>query len=208
MRLQQRHHTRHRRQHGYPLPLDRLHQPRSNQPAFKMHLCRKHRRNPQPHRLPEDVTQRKRVQKPQRVHELLIAQISLRALLDRPHAGQHVAVRVHDALGVAGRPRSKQDLQWRLPREAGHRPRLTRGKGTGPVLKRQRWKLESCQRDLGLGMQLPQQHGIPHRHFGPHIRRHPCRKIRAPKRVQRNDHRPAQHAPVKRRDPLRAVLGP
>ena len=52
--------------------------------------------------------------KAQRVDESLIAHVTLRGLLDGIHAGEHVSVGVHDALGVAGGAGGEEDLQGRV----------------------------------------------------------------------------------------------
>ncbi len=61
---------------------------------------------------------------------------------------------------------------------------------------------------LGFGIQLFHQQRIPHRHLRPHIRRHPQCKVHASIGIQRNGQYPAQHAPIERSHPLRAVLRP
>ena len=127
MSLEQRHHARHRGQHRNALALDGLDQPRGHQTALEVNLGGKDGRNPQPHHLPEDVAQRQRLQKAEWMHQPLPAQIGLRTLLDRLHAGHHVAVGQHYALGVAGSAGSKQNLQRRIARESSNRSGLFGG---------------------------------------------------------------------------------
>ena len=113
--------------------------------ALKVHLRRKDRRNPQAHRLPEYVTQRQRMQKAQRVNDTFRSAVSLRGLLDRTHAGQHVAMGVHDALGIPRGSRCKQNLQWRLSARDLPPARLSRGQRTWPNPQSDQCRIESIE---------------------------------------------------------------
>ena len=86
----------------------------------------------------------------------------------------------------------------------GHRPRFFLGQRAGPVFKGEAGKSNHDPR-----RELRQQHGIAYRQLRLHVG-----QLRAPQtptvpmRIQRNSQHPAQHAAVKRGDPLRAVLRP
>jgi hypothetical protein len=103
--------------------------------SLEVQLGGKNGWNPQPHGLPENVAQRQRVQNAQGMNQPLIAHIGRRAVLDGSHAGQHVAVSDHDALGIAGGAGGEQNLQRRLAAKPLHRAGLFRGQGRGPVLE-------------------------------------------------------------------------
>ncbi len=76
-----------------------------------MHLRGHQRRNPQAHELPEDMAERQRVQKAQRMHEALVRQIFLHLALDGFKACDDVAMSMDDALGLGGGSGGKQNLQ-------------------------------------------------------------------------------------------------
>ena len=96
-------------------------QSRRLQAVFKVDLRYQQRRNPQPHKLAEDVAERQRMQNAQRMHQALVAQVLGHLLFQGIERGQHVAVGVHDALGFPGSSGGEDDLQWRIPREPGQR---------------------------------------------------------------------------------------
>ena len=102
MGLEQRQHPGYGGQHGDALAVDGFNEPLCHQAIFKVQLGGEDGRNPQTHGLAEDVAQRQRVQNAQGMDQPLVAKIGLRAVLDGPHAGQHVAVGDHDAFGIAG----------------------------------------------------------------------------------------------------------
>ena len=75
------------------------------------------------------------MEKAQRMDVLLVAHVALRGLLDGADAGEHISVSMHDALGIAGGARSKEDLQGRVAIETGDRARFFDGESGVPVLK-------------------------------------------------------------------------
>ena len=154
---------------------------------------------PQPHGLPKDMAQRQRMQNPQRMDQRFVSQVGLRRLLDWANAGQHVSMRQHNSFGVASSAGGKQDLQRCFRRDARHRPQLF-----GRQLRQPVFKLELRPRRS----QLAEQHRIAHHQFGRHIGSHACGKLRRAESIQRHSQHPAQHAPVKSRNPFRAVFGP
>ena len=81
-----------------------------------MNLRYQQRRNPKPHELAEDVTERQRMQNAQRMNEALVAQVLGYLLFQRIERGQHIAVGVDNAFGFAGGAGGKDDLQLRIPR--------------------------------------------------------------------------------------------
>ena len=77
MSLQQRHHARHGGQHRDALAVDGLDNPLRHKTALEVKLGGINGRNPQAHRLPEDVAQRQRMQNAQRMDQPLIAHVRL-----------------------------------------------------------------------------------------------------------------------------------
>jgi hypothetical protein len=90
-------------------------------------LRRQQRWNPQAHELPKDVAERQRVQNAQGMNEALVAQILADLLLQGIERGQHIALGVHDALGLGGGAGGEDDLQRRIPREARQGKIVRRG---------------------------------------------------------------------------------
>ncbi len=199
MRFEQRQHARHGGQHRNALAADGLNQLGRHQATLEMHLGGKDGWDPQPHHLAEDMAQRQGVQKTQGMEGLLIAHVGLRAVGDGLHAGQHVAMGMDDALGVAGGAGGEENLQRSCVREPLHRAGFLLRQRCEPIFKAE-------QRESG--RQLMQQQSVAHGQLGPHIGADPAGKIGASVCVQRNRQHPAHHAAVEGGDPLRAVLGP
>ena len=200
MRLQQRHHARHRGQHADALALHGLDQPRGHQTALEVRLGGKDGRNPQPHRLPEDVAQRQRFQNAQWMHQQpLPAHVGLRSRLDGFHAGQHVAVGQHHALGIACGSRCEQDFERSRARKPCNGTGLFSGQRAEPVVKRETRPF--CR-------QLMKQQRIADRQFGAHVGGHAMGKLGASVCVQRHRQHSAQQTAIKGGDPLGAVFPP
>ena len=200
MRPQELQHPGYGRQHRDPLPPDRRHQPRRLQLRLEMHLGRQQGRHPKAHKLPKHMAQRKTMQKSQRVHPPLIAQVFRDLPLDRLHAGENVAMRMDHALRLRGRSRSEDDLQRRLLRDRRiHRERRRHGQGS-----RER---RECQRRRA-GRKFVQQRPIAHNQAWRDLSGHPHGKIGGTRRVQRHRDRSPQQTAEEGRNPLRRVLAP
>ena len=150
MRLEQSQHARNSREHGDALLANHLNKSGSSQAALKMQLRFENRRNPKPHGLPVDVAQRQGVKNAQRVHQLFVAHVRLCPVFNRTNARKHVAVRDHNALGVAGGAGGEQNLKWRSGGKPGYRQCLGCRQCALPALKRQEGKLWSS------GCRVPQ----------------------------------------------------
>jgi len=199
MRLEQRQHPGHGGQDGDPFPADGLNHPGCHRPVIEMQLGGKDGWHPEPHGLAKDVAEGQGVQNAQRMDELLVAHVRLRTVLDRSHAGQHVAVGQHHALGIGGCAAGEENLQRSLGREPGNRPGFLGGQHVEPVLK---GKLRPSI------AQLSQQQLIAHGQPGRRVSRNPPGKIRASAGVQRNGQHPAQQASVESGNPFGAVFRP
>ena len=138
-------------------PSDQLDELRRGQAALKVQLGGEDRWNPQAHGLAEDVAQRQRVQNAQRMNQPLVAHVRLGAVFDGAHAGQHVAVRKHDALGVAGGAGGEENLQRRLVRQ-GRRSRPSPRPGSSPS-QSSKASVGICGDVAGRG-QLGEQHRV------------------------------------------------
>ena len=75
--------------------------------------------NPETHELAEDVAERQRVQKVERVEDALVLQVLLHLALDGVEAGEHVAVGVDDAFGFGGGAGGEKDLEGRVEGDGG-----------------------------------------------------------------------------------------
>src|ERR1700692_1489507 len=100
-----------------------------------MNLSRKDRWNPKPHCLPEDMAQRQRVEKTQRMNQPFITHIAARGISDGLHAGKDISMRMNDALGLPRRARGEQNLQRRVVRKLRDRTGFLNGKRSHPILK-------------------------------------------------------------------------
>ncbi len=69
------------------------------------------------------------------MYQPLVAHVRLCAPLDRIHAGQHVAMCMHNALRFAGRSRGKENLQRRRMIQPRNRARFVRGQRGKPILE-------------------------------------------------------------------------
>jgi hypothetical protein len=182
------------------------------QAAFEMHLGGHQRRNPQAHELPEDMAERQRVQKAQRMHQALVAQILLHLALDGLEAGEDVAMGVHDALGLGRGARGEENLQRRLGAKARLLQRCAgrRLRQRGEIFQHKEGKLGGA-RGLGgrqRGGQARQQRAVGDQQARPRIGDDAQREGGIARGIERNRQHAAQHASEKRRDPLGAVLSP
>ena len=118
MRLKQGQDAGHGGEDRDALAADELDEARRGEAAFEMELGGEDGRNPEAHGLAEDVAERQRVQNAQRMDEPLVAHVGLGAFFDGPDAGEHIAVREHDAFGVAGGAGGEENLRagFRLER--------------------------------------------------------------------------------------------
>ncbi len=127
MRLEQRQNARHGGQHGDALGCGSSRSCAARPGGSQNAPRRGEWRNPEAHGLAEDVAQRQRVQNAQRMNEPLIAHVWLGAVFDWADAGQHVAVREHDAFGIAGGAGGEENLQRRVVGQRRNGPRLGAG---------------------------------------------------------------------------------
>ncbi len=158
--LDQRVQPRHGGQHGDALAADGLNDAGSDQAAFEVKLGLIDGRNPEAHGLAEDVAQRQGVENAQGMDEALVAQIGLRRFRDGSHAGQHIAVGEHDALGIAGGAGGEEDLERGGGGEAGDGAGFFGGEVGEPVLKRDLRDFDG---------QLAEQEHIAYGEFGGYV---------------------------------------
>ena len=111
----------HRSKDRDALAADGFNEAGCNQAALEVDLGAEDGGNPQAHGLAEDVAERQRVEEAQGVDVFLVAQVGLGSLHDGVDAGEDVAVRVNDALWVAGGAGGEEDLERCVAREAGNR---------------------------------------------------------------------------------------
>ena len=133
------------------------------------------------------------------MNQPLVTHVAPRSIVDRLHAGEHIAMRMHDALRLARGARGEENLQRRVVRKLRHRTGFFDRKHGQPILKAHLWPL---------ALERQQQLRIPHHQRRPHIGRHTCSKLGRPVRIERHRDHSAQHAAIKCSDPFRAVLRP
>ena len=201
MRAQQIQHARHAGDDGNSFAMDGLDEALRLQARFIVHFGAEERWNPQGHELAEDVAERQRVQKMQRVKDALVLQILFHLLLDRIEAREHVAVGVDDTLGFGGRAGSEQDLKGCIEGEAGlaQTERWRLGQLIGTIFEAQ------SRRVAG---QLLQQRPIADDHGGPGIGDHAGCEIERSGGIERDGNHAALHAAEERPHPLETVLTP
>ena len=188
---------------GDAFATDGLNQAGRDQTAFKVDFGAKDGRDPDAHGLAEDVAQREGVKKAQRVDESLIAHVTLRGLLDGFHAGEHVSVGVHDALGVAGGAGGEEDLQGRVESNSGYGRGLMVGQARRPF-----FKLDAREIEVRTRGEAIEEQRISNGEFWLYVGGHAGGEIGAAHGVERNGQRAAEDASVQRGDPLGAVLAP
>src|SRR6185437_7385736 len=93
---QQMQHARYRNQHGDAVPLDDVGDARGIELVREVDLSAQESRRPQAHELAEDVAQRQRVQKAQRMKRPLESAILRDLTLNRIERDQDVAMRMHN----------------------------------------------------------------------------------------------------------------
>jgi hypothetical protein len=106
---------------------------------------------------------------------------------------------VHDAFGLGGGAGSEDDLQRRIPREAGQGKIIRPGKRGGEIR-------EAKSRDAR--MELLQQRQVAHQQPGLDLGHHSPGKLHAPGCIQRNCNDSPQDASKESRYPLRGVVAP
>src|SRR5579863_4979612 len=99
------------------------------------------------------------MQKSKRMKEFLVFRISLCGLFDWTNTGEHISMRVYDALGFRRCARRKQDLQRGFARKTRHRSGLSRGQGRRPIFESERRNAELWT--VNCANELCQQRRIP-----------------------------------------------
>ena len=196
---QQIEHPRNRRQNRDPLLVHEPGQARRLQAVFKVDLRCQQRRNPQPHELAKDVAERQRMQNAQRMNQALVAQVLGHLLFQGIERGQHIAVGMHDALRLPGSAGGEDDLQRRIPREAGQGNVVGRREPGGKTGKAERGNARA---------KLLQQRQVPSQQPGLHLGHHPPRQLQAACGIQRHCNDSAQNASKESRYPLHRVVSP
>jgi hypothetical protein len=139
------------------------------------------------------------MQNTQRMNQALVAQILPHLLFQRIERGQHIALGVHDAFGLSSSAGSEDDLQRRIPRQAGQGKIIRSGKRTREIGKTKRGNTR---------MELLQQRQVAHQQPGLDLGHHPPGKLHAPGRIQGNCNDSAQDASKESRHPLRGIVAP
>ncbi len=201
MNTQQLQHARHHSGDGDALAADSIHHMAGDKVVFIMHLCGQQRRNPQAHKLAENVAQRQGVQEAQRMKPAFVAQIFLDLALQNFDAGQNIAVRMNDAFRGRRGAGSKENLQRRvrIERRIWLEHRRTRQRGI---------KIFESNFRGGFLRQFLQMHLIAHDQPRSYIRNHADRKVDATGRIQRDRNHATQHAAEKSCFPLGGVCAP
>ena len=140
------------------------------------------------------MAQRQRVQYPQRMNQPLIGHVGPGAFFDWNHAGQHIAVRQNNSLGVARCAGSEQNLQRSFFREPGDRAHLRRGQLAHAKSSKAR---AAARRRVTRRAQLRQKHCIAKNKLRACVLGHAPYKIGGSEYVQRHRQHAAQHAAVK-----------
>src|SRR6185437_1014313 len=186
-------------EHGDTLVADGFNQFWRNEAAFEMNVCAEDGWDPHAHGLTEHVAERQRVQETQRVHDFFIAEIALGGSFDGTDAGQHVAVGVNDALGIAGGAGREEDLQRGIGAEDCDGRAVRDGQRAGPFLECDAgnacWKLTDEQR-------------VADGEFGLRVVEDARCEVDASVGVKGNDEHAAENAAVICREPFSTVLAP
>src|ERR1700733_4460917 len=101
----------HRNQHRNSLTPNQLHHSRRLELLAEVDLRRQEGRYPEAHELPEDVTERQTVQKPQWVHPSFVLQVLRNLVLDGLQARKYIAVGEDNSLRLRCRAGCKDNLK-------------------------------------------------------------------------------------------------